>query len=174
MGTPLYRISRRRAVVFSRRRGPPRMFLRLALRSPCAVRPHFTLSASAVSPAAHAGKGKEESDEDTADAPNLLGGAYDSSDDEGGDLRTGLVGTADVTAIIKGSNTPVKTQSSAKVTCASKITDGDGSVEWPPSRRGETLKELAEPDKAKRQVIEKMVGFVVKYGQAFEDKARPR
>lgn len=33
---------------------------------------------------------------------------------------------------------------------------------------------MLEPDKAKRLVVEKMVGFVARNGQAFEDKVRER
>eukprot|EP00903_Cladosiphon_okamuranus_P016054 g14821.t2 len=95
-------------------------------------------AASPPLPPADAG-GSGESDAD-ADAPNLLGGAYESSEDEG------------------GPSTPAP-----RAAAPSTTGEGDRSEASP-----------LEPGEEKRQVVEKMVGYVAKNGQAFEDRVRNR
>lgn len=88
-------------------------------------------------PADAGGSGGSDAD---ADAPNLLGGAYESSEDE------------------EGPPTPA-------LPAAAPATTGEGD---------QSDASLLVPGKEKRQVVEKMVGYVAKNGQAFEDRVRNR
>ncbi|CBJ28972.1 conserved unknown protein [Ectocarpus siliculosus] len=92
-------------------------------------------------------------------APNLLGGAYESSEDEEDNASTAAA-VPPATAAPTGTTLPLAAGVS--------LGEAGGSV-------GEgVLLSPAVPGEEKRQVVEKMVGYVAKNGQAFEDRVRKR
>lgn len=89
-------------------------------------------------------------------APNLLGGAYESSDDEEDNASTAAAAAAPAAGIT--------------LPLAAGVTLGGGG-----GSAGEgVVLSPAVPGEEKRQVVEKMVGYVTKNGQAFEDRVRER
>ncbi|CAM9527992.1 unnamed protein product, partial [Ectocarpus sp. 12 AP-2014] len=95
---------------------------------------------------------------DDVGAPNLLGGAYESSDDEEENASTAAAPA--VAAPAAGITLPLAAGVTLGGTGGSV---GEGVVLSP-----------AVPGEEKRQVVEKMVGYVAKNGQAFEDRVRKR
>lgn len=132
---------------------------------------------------------KEKSDRDSAsDGPNLLGGAYDSSDDED-DGKQGESSLATKTAppgVASSVSLPLTVspplQTATTTTTPSKAPTGSASL--PHAAAASTTATISTPagaggrpmvpDEAKRVVVEKMVGFVARNGQAFEDRVRER
>eukprot|EP00752_Nemacystus_decipiens_P013791 g12244.t1 len=99
---------------------------------------------------------------DESDAPNLLGGAYESSDDEEEPIPA----------------TPAGVPATGGAPSPQAAGVGQGVAAAGSGDRSETsplvpVAPLA-PDEEKRQVVEKMVGYVAKNGQAFEDRVRNR
>lgn len=103
------------------------------------------------------------------DAPNLLGGAYDSSGDEENvrppdDAHT-TRGVSNVNGGAKAVSPPRNPATESET--SPDTLKGDGQADEVPDV-------LSPPDEAKRLVVEKMVGFVARNGQAFEDRVRER
>lgn len=108
-----------------------------------------------------------ESDE-SPDAPNLLGGAYDSSGDEEENAPTPCTAAA---------STATATANAKSAAVSSASTGGSGATQRKSSGssgEGAGVGHVVEPDEAKRGVVEKMVAFVARNGQAFEDRVRER
>lgn len=94
---------------------------------------------------------------DESDAPNLLGGAYESSEDEEGPIPAPPAAAAPETG---GESSPPVA--------------GEGVGAETPGQGERSEASPLTPDEEKRQVVEKMVGYVAKNGQAFEDRVRNR
>ena len=108
---------------------------------------------------------------DDAGAPNLLGGAYDSSgDEEDTEARdTGAEGGSGVTV-----SSPFARVGHGDDVAGNKVA---GSMPPPPiglRAEGSATEKASDLDEAKRAVVEKMVNFVSRNGQAFEDRVRER
>lgn len=114
------------------------------------------------------------------DAPNILGGAYDSSGDEA-DIPAPGKGAAAAT-LATGLASHARNGKAAAITLPLVV--GVGAVTLR-ARMSETVEAaarqgdgfeapLSPPTEAKRLVVQKMVGFVSRNGQAFEDRVRER
>lgn len=125
---------------------------------------------SAAALAASADDNKSASDAGSDDAPNLLGGAYDSSDDDEPEQAPALA-SSHAAARAKSAPTATEEGDGRKDAALSPPIAGAG-VETP-AKLGASLG-MVEPDESKRIVIEKMVGFVARNGQAFEDRVKER
>ncbi|CAM9438846.1 unnamed protein product, partial [Scytosiphon promiscuus] len=109
-------------------------------------------------------------DSDDSDAPNLLGGAYESSEEEEDDdaqipsaaaARPG--GVPSTVAAPAGLKPPPQPPLAME---GSAVGQG-GYVPASPASP-------SEPGEEKRKIVDKMVGYVAKNGQAFEERVRKR
>lgn len=125
--------------------------------------------------------GNDKSDPESDDnAPNLLGGAYDSSDEDSDGDGDGAPAGASA-ASTKPSKATITTAGNGVGAAALhtlKHTDMESRKETG-VREGKRVVEarkwgVAEPDDAKRIVIAKMVGFVARNGQVFEDRVKAK
>lgn len=102
-------------------------------------------------------------DSDDSDAPNLLGGAYESSED---DEEAAPVPSATANAAGGGSST---------VTASSGVRPPPpAGVGMAGGQGGDAPSSPSEPGEDKKQIVEKMVGYVAKNGRAFEERVRKR
>lgn len=129
-----------------------------------AARPTATAAKEAASPTLAP---DEAGGSDDSDAPNLLGGAYESSsEDEEGPIPAPPAAALGVPAAT------VAAPAAGGVPLP--LAAGVGLETAAPGQGDETAAPPLAPDEEKRQVVEKMVGYVAKNGQAFEDRVRNR
>lgn len=137
------------------------------------LRPTATAAEEAVSPTLASAENAGGSDD--PDAPNLLGGAYESSEDEEGPTP-GPPATAAVAATAGASTAPAAAPAAGGMQPPLAAGGGTGSVAagQGEGKGGRSTPSPLAPGEEKRQVVEKMVGYVAKNGHAFEDRVRNR
>lgn len=133
------------------------------------------------------GEGDSDNSESEDNAPNLLGGAYDSSDDDdddddhamknnrppasaGADVAPSVAGKAAKTTIPKETVAAASPSDPGKDKGAEKARVAGEQA----GKSQEMNGDVAEPDDAKRIVIAKMVAFVARNGQVFEDRVKAK
>lgn len=133
-------------------------------------------------------EGDSDDPESEDNAPNLLGGAYDSSDDDNDDDDDNEMKNNRPSASTGANTAPAVVGKAAKptipkrmATAASPSDPGKDKAAVKAGVAGEQAGEsqelhgaVAEPDDAKRIVIAKMVGFVARNGQVFEDRVKAK
>lgn len=112
---------------------------------------------------------KADDSDESEDAPNLLGGAYSSSEDEQDSVPVPAAATA--AAAANGVSRTVAVPSGGVMLPPAV---GLGPAAVTPRQGNHSVAPLLVPGEEKRQVVEKMVGYVAKNGQAFEDRVRKR
>lgn len=116
----------------------------------------------------------EDDSEGFSDTPNLLGGAYDSSGDEQDD---DVSGSTQSSAVVEIATTAAVSSSrnadEASITTLERTERETLAGEVAGAEQGDVVM-VIPPDEAKRLVVEKMVGFVARNGQAFEDRVKER